>query len=212
MNAIALQDSISKVDCPSEVVEYHGLSDARLVECSRRGCHGAFGELVKRYEQRLRRTIGRFVTDRDTTEDLVQDAFLKAFQNLKQFDPSRRFGPWLFRIGVNLALDHLRKLKRRGWVHFFSENPDAATAVGPSVDDPRTARDLQQEVRLVIEMLPATYRTVIVLRDLENFSVSEIAVMLDRKESTIRWRLSEARSRFETLWKARQAELDAVCA
>lgn len=173
------------------------LSEARLVEECRSGDASAFGVLVNRYERRVIRVISRFVSDRDTAEDLAQDAFLKAFSRLDQFDSSRRFGPWLFRIAVNGTLDHLRKRKRRGWLGFFG---DRERRYDPGCDDPRDAADTAADVRFVIEQLPERYRTVLVLRDLENFSTSEIAAVLQRKEATIRWRLSEARSRFHDLW------------
>ncbi|MGD9854225.1 MAG: RNA polymerase sigma factor [Planctomycetaceae bacterium] len=179
------------------------VSDARLVEECRRGDQAAFGELVQRYERRLIRVIQRFIRDPDIAEDLAQETFLRVYERLEQFDASRRFGPWLFRIGVNLTLDHLRRKKRRGWLGLFSEQrqerwPD------PGVEDPRQAIDLHQEVRSVVEELPEKYRTVLVLRDLENFSTSEIAAILDRTEATIRWRLAEARNRFQVLWERRQ--------
>ncbi len=180
-----------------------GVSDARLVEEARRGDQAAFGDLVVRYERRLLRVIGRFIHDDEQARDLAQEAFLRAYQRLDQFDPSRRFGPWLFRIGVNLTLDHLRRRKRRGrWALFTDLSKE--TPPDPSVADPRGAIDLGQEVRQVLEELPEAYRAVLVLRDLENFSTSEIAAILDRKEATIRWRLAEARNRFEALWSRRQ--------
>ena len=180
-----------------------GVSDARLVELARRGDSEAFGDLVLRYERRLIRVILRFVHDQEAARDLAQEAFLRAFQRLDQFDPSRRFGPWLFRIGVNITLDHLRRRKRRGrWALFTDVGRD--TSPDPQVADPRRAIDLGQEVRAVLEELPEKYRSVLVLRDLENFSTSEIAAILERKEATIRWRLAEARNRFEELWSRRQ--------
>jgi RNA polymerase sigma-70 factor (ECF subfamily) len=146
----------------------------------------------------------RFVRDRELACDLSQETFLRVYERLDQFDPSRRFGPWLFRIGVNLALDFMRKRKRRVWPALFS---DSRTEKGPdpAVADPRRALDLEQEVRRVLEGVPEKYRTVLVLRDLENFSTSEIAAILHRKEATIRWRLAEARLRFEQLWTRRQS-------
>ena len=69
--------------------------------------------------------------------------------------------------------------------------------------DPRNALDIKQEVRAALNQIPEKYRTVLILRDLENFSTSEIAAILDRKEATIRWRLAEARSRFRTVWTRR---------
>ena len=93
---------------PNASLEILG-SDARLVEESRHGDHNAFGDLVLRYERRLMRVILRFVPDIESARDLTQETFLRAYERLNQFDPSRRFGPWLFRIGVNLTMDHLRE-------------------------------------------------------------------------------------------------------
>jgi RNA polymerase sigma-70 factor (ECF subfamily) len=180
-------------------------SDARLVEDARQGDQRAFGDLVLRYERRLIRVILRFVRDPDLAEDLAQETFLRVYERMDQFDPSRRFGPWLFRIGVNLTLDHLRRRKRRVWAALFTDKgreryPD------PAVPDPRTRIDLHQEVWSIIDKLPEKYRTVLVLRDMENFSTSEIAAILNRREATIRWRLAEARNRFQELWEKRQPD------
>lgn len=177
-------------------------SDARLVEAARLGDKAAFGHLVQRYERRLLRVIQRFVRDPDQAEDLAQEAFLRVYERLDQYDASRRFGPWLFRIGVNVTLDFLRRRKRRIWGLLFTDAhrdrwPD------PPAADKREELDLRQEVWQVIEQLPEKYRIVLVLRDLEAFSTSEIAAILDRREATIRWRLAEARNRFQEIWERR---------
>ncbi|HID20972.1 MAG TPA: sigma-70 family RNA polymerase sigma factor, partial [Planctomycetaceae bacterium] len=154
-------------------------------------------------ERRLMRVIYRFVQDRELARDLAQETFLRTYERLDSFDTSRRFGPWLFRIGANLTLDYIRKRKRRiRWTR-FSVSPDKKP-LDPPVPDPRTTLDLQQEVRAVVEQLPEKYRTVLILRDLENFSTSEVAAILNRKEATVRWRLAEARERFQRLWLRRQ--------
>ncbi len=178
-------------------------SDARLVEEARQGDRDAFGHLVLRYERRLLRVIQQFVIDQELSRDLAQETFLRVFERLSQFDASRRFGPWLFRIGVNLTLDHLRKRKRRGRWLLFSESPSERSP-DPGIDDPRQGIDLKQEVRAVLEEIPEKYRSVLILRDLENFSTSEIAAITNRREATIRWRLAEARTRFQKLWMKRQ--------
>jgi RNA polymerase sigma factor (sigma-70 family) len=113
-------------------------NEARLVDAARRGNRNAFGELVLRYERRLIRLIGQFVTDVDQAEDLAQETFVRAYQRLDQFDPARRFGPWLFRIGVNLTLDFLRKRKRRGWWALFTD-ASAEQTPDPAVVDPPVA-------------------------------------------------------------------------
>jgi RNA polymerase sigma-70 factor (ECF subfamily) len=188
---------------PQAVPNEPSVSDARLVDAVRAGKLEAFGELVQRYERRLLGVIRRFIDDLDVADDLTQDTFLRVYQRLDQFDPSRRFGPWLFQIGVNLALDWHRRRKRRIWGRLFTDRggecwPD------PGAPDPRQQEDLQQEVRHVLQRIPEKYRTVLVLRDLENFTTSDIAAILKRKETTIRWRLAEARNRFKELWEQRR--------
>ncbi|MDG1896327.1 MAG: sigma-70 family RNA polymerase sigma factor [Fuerstiella sp.] len=178
-------------------------NDARLVEQARHGDTDAFGGLVQRYERRVIKVIRRFMPDQEMALDLAQDAFLKAFDRLEQFDPSRRFGPWLFRIAVNTTYDHLRKIKRKGKWALFSEAGENRVP-DPQAPDPRGEIDLSQEVRTVLEDIPETYRTVLVLRDLEGFSTSEVAAVTERSEATIRWRLAEARRMFKEAWDRRQ--------
>jgi len=186
-------------------------SDARLVDEARRGDQQAFGQLVQRYERRLLRVIMRFIRDRDIADDLAQETFLRVYERLGQFDTSRRLGPWLFRIGVNLTVDHLRKSQRRIRWSVFSDRKVERTP-DPEMSDPREQLDLKQEVHAVIEQIPEKYRTVLVLRDLENFSTSEIASILNRREATIRWRLAEARGTFQRLWAKRmQQQSDNEC-
>ncbi|MEO2017028.1 MAG: sigma-70 family RNA polymerase sigma factor [Fuerstiella sp.] len=178
-------------------------TDARLVEQARHGDTDAFGQLAQRYERRVIKVIRRFMPDQEMALDLAQDAFLKAFDRLEQFDPSRRFGPWLFRIAVNTTYDHLRKIKRKGKWALFSEAGENRVP-DPQAPDPRGEIDLSQEVRTVLEDIPETYRTVLVLRDLEGFSTSEVAAVTERSEATIRWRLAEARRMFKEAWDRRQ--------
>lgn len=182
-------------------------SDARLVEQVRKGDSDAFGTLVARYERRVLKVVRRFIADADGAQDLIQETFLKAYDRLDQFDPSRRFGPWLFRIAVNATYDHLRKMKRRGKWALFSEAGEDRLP-DPPAPDPRGELDLSHEVRTVLEGIPETYRTVLVLRDLEGFSTSEVAAVTERSEATIRWRLAEARRMFKEAWARRERQIE----
>jgi RNA polymerase sigma-70 factor (ECF subfamily) len=199
--------------CPSDEdsdLDESGLpaiSDARLVDEARRGDTEAFGQLVLRYERRVIRVIRRFMPDDQMAQDLTQEAFLRAFDRLEQFDPSRRFGPWLFRIAVNLTYDHLRRVKRRGKWALFSETGQERTP-DPATADPRAHLDLSQEVQVVMADVPEAYRTVLILRDLEGFSTSEVAAVTERSEATIRWRLAEARRMFREVWERRERSFE----
>lgn len=182
-------------------------SEARLVNDARSGDHDAFGQLVQRYERRVVKVIRRFVPDTEMVMDLTQESFLRAFERLDQFDPSRRFGPWLFRLAVNLTYDHLRKVRRRGRWALFTD-AGTGTPPDPASPDPRSDRDLAHEVHTVLEQIPETYRTVLVLRDLEGFCTSEVAAVTERSEATIRWRLAEARKMFKDAWERRERSIE----
>ncbi|MDE2507502.1 MAG: sigma-70 family RNA polymerase sigma factor [Planctomycetota bacterium] len=179
------------------------LGDARLVERVRNGDDEAFAALVMRYEAKLIRVLARLTQDRELARDLAQETFWKVYNRLDRFDSSRRFGPWLFRIGVNLCFDALRRHDGPPTLSLDARDgvPAAVDVVDP---DPRAAEDLAQEVRFVLEQLPLPQRAILVLRDLEGFSSAEVAAIVGRRETTIRWRLARARETFRACWEQRQ--------
>jgi len=178
------------------------LSDALLVEHVRHGERASYGELVRRYEKKLLRTLYRMVGKAETAEDLAQEAFLKAYDRLAQFDSSKRFGPWLFQIGVNGAIDWLRKHRKRHQLS-LNEMVTGERSFDVAQDDPRDRADVAQEVHYVLAQIPVKYRTVLMLRDLEGFPCSEVAAIVGREEPTVRWRLLKAREMFKALWEKR---------
>ena len=181
-------------------------SDTRLVERARQGDDQAFAALVGRYERKLLRVLVRLVHDEELARDLAQETFWRVYQRLDRFDTSRRFGPWLFRVGLNLSLDELR---RRGGPAVASIDELAPTHRGPfdlPDPDPRLREELAQEVRYLLEKLPLPYRTVLVLRDLEGFSSAEVAAIIQKREPTVRWRLAKAREMFREHWERREDE------
>ena len=102
-----------------------------------------------------------------------------------------------------MTFDYLRRKRRRGKWSVFTDYWNS-TGIDPETPDPRTQLDTRQEVELVLKQVPEKYRTVLILRDMENFSTSEIAAMMNRKEATIRWRLAERTNMFQRLWAKRQ--------
>jgi RNA polymerase sigma-70 factor (ECF subfamily) len=205
------EETMTDVDAASSAVEVRAegprveeSGDARLVELARGGDDSAFAALVARYERKLIHVLVRLVHDEELARDLAQETFWKVYNRLDRFDTARRFGPWLFRVGVNLGLDMLRR----------HEAPPASSIDRPrgsdrrSLDlpdpDPRLREELAQEVRFVLERIPLTYRSILILRDLEGFSSAEVAAIVDRREATVRWRLAKARDLFRQHWERRQ--------
>ena len=182
------------------------LNDAWLVEHARHGDHQAFAVLVRRYERKLIRVLMRLVREPEQARDLAQETFYRVYTRLDRFDTARRFGPWLFRVGVNLGLDWLRSTKNTPPPTASIDRTDAngqATFELPD-PDPRIQAELAQEVQFVLGLMPVSYRTILVLRDLEGFSSSEVAAIVGRREATVRWRLAKAREKFREIWQRRQ--------
>lgn len=180
--------------------------DARLVERARGGDDRAFAALVLRYERALIRILARLVHDEEQARDLAQETFWRVYNRLDRFDTSRRFGPWLFRVGVNLGLDTLRRHGPPPASSIDRASGEGRRAFELADPDPRDRDDLAQEVRFVLERLPAAYRAILVLKDLEGFSTAEVAAIVDRREATVRWRLAKARAEFRELWERRQGD------
>jgi RNA polymerase sigma-70 factor (ECF subfamily) len=146
------------------------------------------------------------VRDPELARDLAQETFWRVYSRLDRFDTARRFGPWLFRVGVNLGLDQLRRIRAEP---FPPASINRASGEGRSPfelpdPDPRIQVELAQEVQFILGQMPVSYRTILVLRDLEGFSSSEVAAIVGRQEATIRWRLSKARDKFREIWQRRQ--------
>ena len=188
----------------SSTARVEEVGDARLVEQSRGGDNRAFGSLVARYESSLIRVLLRLVRDEELARDLAQETFWKVYNRLDRFDTSRRFGPWLFRIGVNLTLDSLRRNEPPPAMSINVDAGDGGRAFDLPDADPRVQVELAQEVQFILEKIPIAYRTILVLRDLEGFSSAEVAGIVGRREATVRWRLAKARDQFREHWERRQ--------
>jgi RNA polymerase sigma-70 factor (ECF subfamily) len=182
------------------------LNDAWLVEHARHGDHQAFALLVCRYERKLIRVLARLVREPEQARDLAQETFWRVYTCLDRFDTARRFGPWLFRIGVNMGLDWIRssKCEPRPITSIDQSGSNGDQKVDLPDPDPRARLDLIQEVQFVLAQMPLSYRTILILRDLEGFSCSEVAAIVGRREATVRWRLGLARERFRQIWQKRQ--------
>jgi RNA polymerase sigma-70 factor (ECF subfamily) len=180
--------------------------DARLVEGARAGDDAAFAGLVGRYERKLVRVLARLVRDEELARDLAQETFWKVYNRLDRFDTARRFGPWLFRVGVNLGLDWLRRHEAPPADPLSIDRPPEGGrgAYDLPDPDPRLRAELAQEVQFILERIPVLYRTILVLRDLEGFSSAEVAAIVGRREATVRWRLAKAREMFRDHWERRQ--------
>lgn len=176
--------------------------DASLVERCRRGDLRAFEALVAKYQDRVYNLILRMVSRAADAEELAQETFLKALENLGQFRGSSGFYTWLFRIAANLAISHRRRSQRVRFRPLEGAEGDGqadaliaemSAAKTPLPDAPSMSRELAQRVAEALEELDDEFRLVVVLRDIEDMDYSEIAEVLDAPVGTVKSRLHRAR-------------------
>lgn len=175
-------------------------TDRELVARAQRGDSRAFGVLMKKCRPRLARLLSRFVRDPAEVEDVMQEAFLKAYRGLAAFRGDSAFYTWLYVIGVNTARNYLKAMDRRPPT---STEVEAEDAVGfddgeqlRGVDTPENVL-LTKEIAIALgtamEKLPGELRTAIVLRDLELLDYECIARRMGSPVGTVRSRIFRAR-------------------
>jgi RNA polymerase sigma-70 factor (ECF subfamily) len=171
-----------------------------LVQAAKGGDLGAFEQLVKRYDRNVFRIAQHITQNREDAEDVVQDAFLKSYENLGQFQGQSKFYTWLVRIAVNEAL---MKLRRRRPERMVSLDEDVKTEDdsmpreiadwSPNPEQLYTQAELRDILQRTIHGLPPSFRTVFVLRDVEGLSTEETAEALDLSIPAVKSRLLRAR-------------------
>jgi RNA polymerase sigma-70 factor, ECF subfamily len=175
-------------------------SELALVQAAKKGDLEAFSELVKRYDRNIFRIAQHITHNEEDAQDVVQEAFLKAYQNLDQFQGNSKFYTWLVRIAVNEAL---MKLRRRRTDKTVSIDEDVETEEGsmprevadwgPNPEQLYRQSELSEILKKTIQGLPPGFRTVFVLRDVEGLSTEETAEMLGLSIPAVKSRLLRAR-------------------
>ena len=164
------------------------LSDEQLVEKVRDENHGLYRHIVERYEQKLRRYAMTFVHDTEVADDVLQNAFMKAYINLWGFNTKKKFSSWIYRIVHNEAINEIKKRKKE---LYLEDTPEAemveSTEDGADVttDGNRTKEMLEQS----LERLPLMYREPLVLYYLEERSYQEIVDILHMPVGTVGTRI-----------------------
>lgn len=171
-----------------------------LVQAAREGDISAFEKLVQKYDRNVFRIAQHITQNREDAEDVVQDAFLKAYQNLGKFQGNSKFYTWLVRIAVNEALMRLRKRKSDKTVSMDEDvetedgsMPREVADWGPNPEQLYDQAELNDILSKTIQGLPASFRTVFVLRDVEGLSTEETAEMLGLSIPAVKSRLLRAR-------------------
>lgn len=192
-------------DSPRENASESSLEDDVLVKKAKGGDEKAYKKLVDKYERALYFHILKMVKDREQVEDLVQEAFVKAFDNLNTYSTNYAFSTWLYRIATNNTIDYLRKKKLNTLsIDKPMKTKDGEMEMQLPDESASTDRDIikKQRKKIVqnaIDDLPKKYRKVIELRHMEEKSYKEISDILDKPLGTVKAHIFRAR---ELLYKA----------
>ena len=179
------------------------LTDAELVQDVRNGNRQAFTELMRRYQERVYWTARRIVGGHDDAEDVAQETFVRAYLSLGEFRAESAFFTWLYRIAVNLSLNHLRK---RQVVQYLRES-DLLSRFIAAAETPSAALEFKEtEGRLhaAVQRLPERQKAVFVLRFFDGLSYDEIAEILKTSVGGLK------ANYFHALRKIREAMKDEV--
>jgi RNA polymerase sigma-70 factor (ECF subfamily) len=173
--------------------------DMALVHACKEGDIAAFEELVKRYDSRLLRIAQHVTHNREDAQDAVQEAFLKVFQKLTQFQENSKFSTWLIRITVNESLMKLRKRRSTRELSIdedFREEDIAPSEVAdwtPNPEELYRGSELRNILKMALQGLRPSLRVVFVLRDVEGLSTQQTAEVLELTHATVKARLWRAR-------------------
>src|SRR6202051_4341401 len=171
-----------------------------LVQAAKKGDDSAFEELVRRYDRNVFRIAQHITQNREDAEDVVQEAFLKAYRNLEKFQEQSKFYTWLVRIAVNEALMKVRRRKPERTVSLDEDIkteddslPREVADWSPNPEQMYNQEELRDILTRTIQGLPSGFRTVFVLRDVEGLSTEETAQALELSIPAVKSRLLRAR-------------------
>ena len=181
------------------------LSDERLIEKFRNGEVNAYNELVKRYKDRLLNFIYRFLNDIDRSEDLVQDTLIKLYTHKNSYKEVAKFSTWLYTIAANLARTELRKIKRRKTFSVSElSNDDREYIISSDASDQSEdylTENFEKKIQNALVQLPDDFKTIIILRDIQELSYDEISKIVELPLGTVKSRINRGRLKLQKLLK-----------
>jgi RNA polymerase sigma-70 factor, ECF subfamily len=176
------------------------LSDEDLMAEAAEGSERAFSELVGRYRSRVLNLVSRLLNDRESSDDISQEVFVRVYLHRKNYRRGAKFSTWLFTIAANLAKNEIRRRKRRRNWSSLDELQEQLHDSSLQLMDPKGNREAEVDsaqirgiVGEAITTLPERYRLALVLRDVEGLAYEEIAQVLGIPGGTVRSRINRAR-------------------
>ncbi|MEK7485195.1 MAG: sigma-70 family RNA polymerase sigma factor [Planctomycetota bacterium] len=176
----------------------NSLTIQELIIACKKGDETAYLELVQRYQDRIFWIAYNLVRNREDSQDIVQESFIRIYKNLYRFQLEKNFETWLYRIVYNLSIDLLRKRKIQR-KQSLDEVPDIPLNK-PShfhIEEKESTRQIYES----LDKLPEKYRQILILKDLDGLSSKKISEILGYNHATIRWYLHIARKMFKKQWQ-----------
>ena len=180
-------------------------TDEELIASFQNGNEQAYIELVRRYRNRLMTFVFRFVGDMESSEDIVQDTMIKVFTHKHYYKEIAKFSTWIYTIAGNLAKTELRKRKRRKVTLLSQMNTDDRKYEIPSTElqseDIVQGEYTERYIQKAILQLPLHFRTVVILRDIQELSYEEISKIVNVPLGTVKSRINRARLQLQQTLK-----------
>jgi RNA polymerase sigma-70 factor (ECF subfamily) len=180
-------------------------SDKEYAERASKGDGQSFSALVRRHQDRVYRYVLRMMGCREDALELTQEVFLRAYRALPSWRPDALFSTWLFRIATNVAIDGIRKRKLATYISIDECKDLVAHTQGP--EELAEAGERGRLLESALQQLPLEYREVLLLREIEEMSYSEIAQVLRIREGTVKSRISRARGLLLQLYRRQCGEV-----
>ena len=177
------------------------ISDEDLIIKFQKGDVGAYNQIVYRYKDRLLNFIYRYLNDIDRSEDLVQDTFLKLYTHKNSYKEIAKFSTWLYTIAANLAKTELRKIKRRKTFSITELSHDEREFIISSTDqapdDEDSSQNYEKNIGQSLSELQDDFKTIIILRDIQELSYEEISSIMDVPLGTVKSRINRGRLKLQ---------------
>ena len=172
-------------------------TDEDLIERFQNGDEQAYIELVNRYRDRLMNFVYRFVNDYDQSEDIAQETLIKLYTHKHYYKKIAKFSTWIYTIAANLAKSELRKKKSRKVTNLSQmstqEKEYELPADQPDTDQAIESEFIEKRIQAAIQKLPLHFKTVTILRDIQELSYEEISKIVDVPLGTVKSRINRAR-------------------
>lgn len=191
--------------------KYSHLSDTEIIDKILAGATPFFEVLMRRYNQKLFRIQRSYISDEEAIKDTLQLTYIKAFEHLGSFRREALFSTWIVRIAINEALKYLQREKRYSNLHLAGDNKtmnDYRSNTTETPEDDAIQKDLKVLLEKIIGTLPLKYRSVYMMREVEQMDTKETAECLDLSESNVKVRLHRAKQMIQQELEKRVADTE----